>query len=177
MHYRIRSTALAALIMGAAACGGDKEKGTEAKAAPPPVSPDDYRKKQQAYAESVFTATGSARDVATKLGKGVDVGSIRMRDTVATLAVKSDCLSQGRQADPYLAGTVTFKLFMSVAGSTSIVVLRDESKWTSQAGNVVNACLDLAAKNWKLNESFGKQGDYVTQIQFKSDAPPPAEKK
>ena len=54
---------------------------------------------------------------------------------------------------------------MSVVGSN--VVRVQESQWTSQAGNIVDSCLNLASKDWKFDSSFGKTAAYITQVQFK----------
>ena len=112
-----------------------------------------------------MSATTTAKQVVDKLGKGYAVGSTRLRDSLATLSTKSDCFGQGRKTDPYLAGTVSFFVFMSVVGSN--VVRVQESQWTSQAGNIVDSCLNLASKDWKFDSSFGKTAAYITQVQFK----------
>ncbi|MBM4194122.1 MAG: hypothetical protein FJ202_07065 [Gemmatimonadetes bacterium] len=154
----------ALLIAGLAACGGDS-KPADPAANKPTVSPDDFRKAQQAYADSVLNQAVTASSVVQKLGAGYEVGSVRLRDTLAALAGKTECFLNGRQADPYLAGTVTFFTFMSVVGTNVIRV--QESQWTSQAGNIVNSCLNLAAAKWKLDATFGKPASYITQAQFK----------
>jgi hypothetical protein len=159
-------------LIAAAACGGDKgkdesnqpsAKGADAQA----LSPDDYRKKQAAYADSVLNQSAPAKALVEKLGKGYAVGETRLRDTVGMLAAdrKTDCFSVGRKTDPYLAGTVSFFVNISVVGSD--VVRVQESHWTSAAGNIVDACLNEAAKNWKFDATFGKPAAYIVQVQFK----------
>ena len=159
-------------LLTAAACGGDKSKddsnqpsakGADAQA----LSPDDYRKRQAAYADSVLNQSAPAKAVVEKLGKGYAVGDTRLRDTVATLAAdkKADCFAVGRKTDPYLAGTVSFFVNMSVVGSD--VVRVQQSDWTSAAGNIVDACLNEAAKAWKFDATFGKPAAYIIQVQFK----------
>lgn len=153
------------------ACG-DKQKdedtaGAQARIAATAISPEDYRKKQQAFADSVLNGTGSTKSLVEKLGKGYSVGSTRLRDTVAMLAgdKKEDCFGVGRKVDPYLAGTVSFWVNIGVIGSD--VVRVQESKWTSAAGNQVDACLNQAAKAWKFDPTFGKPAAYIVQVQFK----------
>ncbi|MBI3568630.1 MAG: hypothetical protein HY084_10585 [Gemmatimonadetes bacterium] len=152
-------------MLALAACGGDKKKEAEDAAATKQVSPDEYRKKQQAFADSVINAASSSKAVVEKLGKGYEVGGVRMRDTVSTLAAKTTCFQNGRNADPYLAGTVSFFAHMNVTGSDVIYV--QESKWTSQAGNIVDACLNEASRQWKLDGTFGAPNAYIVQVQFK----------
>jgi hypothetical protein len=163
---RVRSFFVATAVI-TAACGGDSpDKAPPAAAGPAAtVSPDDYRKAQQAYADSLLNATGSAADIVKKMGAEYAVGSTRLRDSLATLSTKTGCFMKGRESDPYLAGTVSYFVFMSVVGSN--VVRVQESQWTSAAGNIVDSCLNLAAKDWKFDVSFGKQGSYITQVQFK----------
>lgn len=162
----MKKTTLLALPFALAACGG--EKAPDAATAAPPVAaanPDDFRKAQKAYADSVLNATGSAKEIAKKLGDQYDVGSTRLRDSVAILATKADCLKEGRNADPYLAGTVTIMVNMGVIGSDIIRV--QESSWSSAAGQRVDGCLNLAAPKWKFDSSFGAPKSYLVQVQFK----------
>lgn len=162
---RFRLFAIATLLT--AACGGDSKEAAPpaAKAPDDAVSADAYRKAQQAYADSVLNATGSAADVAKKMGTGYAVGSVRLRDSLSVLSARTECFLKGRASDPYLAGTVSFFVFMSVIGSNAVQV--QESQWTSQAGNIVDSCLNLAAKDWKFDSSFGKPASYISQVQFK----------
>ena len=162
---RFRLFAVATLLT--AACGGDSKE-----AAPPAdkvpdaaVAADAYRKAQQAYADSVLNATSTAADVVKKLGKDYAVGSVRLRDSLAALSTRTECFLKGRESDPYLAGTVSFFVFMSVVGSN--VVRVHESQWTSAAGNIVDSCLNLASKDWKFDSSFGTPASYISQVQFK----------
>jgi hypothetical protein len=167
----LQRVTLFALVL-AAACGGDKSKddgnppstkAVEAQA----LSPDDYRKKQAAYADSVLNQSAPAKALVEKLGKGYAVGETRLRDTVAMLSAdkKADCFAVGRKTDPYLAGTVSFFVNISVVGSD--VVRVQSSQWTSAAGNIVDACLNEAAKGWKFDATFGKPAAYIVQVQFK----------
>ncbi len=172
MTARFRFALLASALLMAAACGGDAtdKKATAAGGQPTPMpgqTPDEYRKAQQRYADSVLNQTSSAAEVVKKLGGDYAVGSVRLRDTLALLAEKSGCFLEGRKTDPYLAGTVSFFVFMSVVGSTSVYVQENATKWTSQAGNIVNSCLNVAARNWKFDPSYGKPASYITQVQFK----------
>ena len=132
----------------------------------------DYRNRQQAFADSVLNASSTSKNVADKLGKGYAVGSARLRDTLALLVsgTKDECFRSGRNTDPYLAGTVSFFVNMGVIGSDIVRV--QESKWTSAAGNIVDACLNKAAQSWKFDGTFGKPAAYIVQVQFKLVPPP-----
>ncbi len=162
---------LACSLFALAACGGDKTKddASTASANPDAVSPDQYRKRQQAFADSVLNAAKPASKVVEQLGKGYAVGPVALRDTIATLAEGSNCFKTGRNTDPYLAGTVSIFAHMAVIGVDLIQVQTSDTKWTSAAGDLVNACLDVAMKNWKLDPHFGKPAAYIVQVQFKSD--------
>lgn len=154
-------------LLALAACGRDQAKDAEQAAEKAKqVSPDEYRKKQLSFADSVLNAASPAKVVVEKLGKGYDIGPVRMRDTVAVLAsAQTQCFQNGKKADPYLAGTVSFFVHMNVTGSDVIHV--QESTWTSPAGNIVDACLNEATRPWKLDASFGKPATYIVQVQFK----------
>ena len=160
-------------VFALAACSsGDKVKDDDidkarVKATASPVSPDDYRLKQKRFADSVLNAASPTKAIAERLGQGYAVGSARLRDTVAVLSANkvADCFGIGRKTDPYLAGTVTFWVNISVIGSD--VVRVQESKWTSAAGNIVDACLNQLARGWKFDPTFGKPGAYLVQVQFK----------
>jgi hypothetical protein len=158
-------------LFAMAACGGDKTKDDAKSAAPDRTteSPDQYRKRQQAFADSVLGTTKPVAKVVAALGKGYAIGSVSLRDTIAALAQASNCFRTGRAADPYLAGTVSVFAHMSVVGVDLIQVQRSETKWTSPAGDLVNACIDTEAKKWKLDMTFGKPASYIVQVQFKSD--------
>jgi hypothetical protein len=163
---------LSCSLLVLAACGGDKAK-DDANAATTDrtaVSPDQYRKRQQAFADSVLNTSKPVAKVVEALGKGYAVGSVSLRDTIASLAQTSNCFKTGRTSDPYLAGTVSIFAHMSVIGVDLIQVQRTGTTWTSPAGDLVNACLDTEAKKWKLDMSFGKPASYIVQVQFKSDS-------
>ena len=165
--------AVAAITTASACSKKDKSKDDDATTTTANAEPDenkaalDYRKRQQGFADSVLNASSSSKTVAEKLGKGYGVGSTRLRDTLALLvsANKDDCFKAGRNTDPYLAGTVSFFVNMSVIGSD--IVRIQESKWTSAAGNIVDACLNKAAQSWKFDGTFGKPAAYIVQVQFK----------
>ena len=167
MRYRALTIVFA---LAAAACGGDSKDAPSlaASGAPSPtLSPDAYRKAQQQYADSVLNVTQNSAAIVKRLGKEYQVGSVRLRDSIAALSAKTGCFANGRSSDPYLAGTVSFYLFMSVVGSNVVRVQEDATQWTSQAGNIVNSCLNIAAKDWKFDSSFGTPAAYITQVQFK----------
>jgi hypothetical protein len=157
--------ALLLSLLALVACGGDKKKDVEDENAKA-VSPVEYKKKQVAFADSVLNASSSAKAVVEKMGKGYEVGQVRLRDTLAVLAgSKTQCFANGRKADPYLAGTVSFFIHMNITGSDVIHV--QESKWTTTAGNIVDACLNEASRAWKLDGTFGAPNSYIVQVQFK----------
>ena len=101
------------------------------------------------------------------MGKEFEVGSVQLRDSLGVLAGKTGCYLKGRESDPYLAGTVSFYVFMSVVGTNIIRVQEDATTWTSAAGNLVNSCINVAAREWSFEVSFGKPAQYITQVQFK----------
>lgn len=153
-------------LLATAACAKDKGKDDEEKT-PVNQTPEQYRVRQQAFADSVLNASSSAKSVVDKLGKGYAIGSVTMRDTVAFLAsdTTAKCFKVGRSTDPYLAGTVSFWVNMNVTGSDVIRV--QKSEWTSTAGNIVDACLNQLAKKWKFDSNLGKPAAYIVQVQFK----------
>ena len=169
---RVMLLSFVAIAALASACSKkDKTKDDDAQATAGVTDENksalDYRKRQQGYADSVLNASSSSKTVAEKLGKGYGVGSTRLRDTLALLVVanKDECFKAGRNTDPYLAGTVSFFVNMGVIGSDLVRV--QESKWTSAAGNIVDACLNKAAQSWKFDGTFGKPAAYIVQVQFK----------
>jgi hypothetical protein len=153
------------------ACGGDKTKDDVAAKSENPnaISPDEYRKRQQAFADSVLGTTKPVGKVVEQLGKGYAIGPVALRDTIASLAQNTNCFATGRNTDPYLAGTVSIFAHMAVIGVDLIQVQASDTKWTSAAGELVNACLNTEMKNWKLDMRYGKPAAYIVQVQFKSD--------
>lgn len=169
---KLTRVAIVTLLAVAACNSGDKKEPlsdgeVQLKISTTALSPDDYRKKQEAFADSVLNTTSSSKDLVDKLGKAYAVGGTRLRDTVAMLASekKADCFGVGRKIDPYLAGTVSFWVNMNRIGSD--VVRVQESKWTTPAGNTVDACLNQAAKDWKFDTTFGAPAAYIVQVRFK----------
>ena len=162
---------LIASLFVLAACG-DKSKDDAGSSPPVPAaaeSPDQYRKRQQAFADSVINAAKPVTKVVEQLGKGYAVGPVALRDTLASLAQNTNCFKTGRNTDPYLAGTVSIFAHMAAIGVDLIQVQRSDTKWTSAAGELVNACLESEMKNWKLDMRYGKPAAYIVQVQFKSD--------
>lgn len=126
----------------------------------------DYRKRQAAFADSVLGTAKGVAELAKVYGKDVQVGSVRLRDSLMKyVAATPQCFKNGRDADPYLAGTVTFYVHFSVVGSD--VVRVQKSEWTSQAGNISDKCFNDAAVKWKFPMGLSKQGQYLLQVQFK----------
>lgn len=127
---------------------------------------EEYKKRQAAFADSVLGNARGVTEVAKSYGKGVEVGSVQMRDSLMKyVEATPQCFKNARDVDPYLAGTVTFYIHMSVVGSD--VVRVQTSEWTSQAGTMADKCLTEAATKWKFPMGMAKQGQYVLQVQFK----------
>ena len=167
-----RTIAIAALAL--AACSGEKVQPADSNAAEAALTPAEkeartvaeYKKRQAAFADSVLNTVTPTTKVVEKLGKGYAVGTLAMRDSlVAFVGRTPQCYRDGKGVDPYLAGTVTFAIHLSVIGSDIIRV--QESQWTSQAGNISDKCFNDAARQWKLPMGMAKQGWYVLQVQFK----------
>ena len=159
---------LAVLLVGA--CRKDKaadEDEAKAKQVDPAVIVAEYKKQQAAFADSVLQTAPSPKKVVAALGNKYEVGSVRLRDTVAVLAgdPKLGCFDKGKHVDPYLAGTVSFWINMSVVGSD--VVRVQESTWTTKAGDLVVSCLNDASKGWKFSTAFGAPNAYIVQVQFR----------
>ena len=84
MHQRT-ALFLTVSALTLAACGGDSKDKANADIRNNPnaaVSPDDYRKAQRAYADSVLNASKTSKDVVQKLGKDYAVGNVRLRDSL-----------------------------------------------------------------------------------------------
>jgi hypothetical protein len=133
------------------------------------LSPDQYRQRQQVIADSVLDAARPVEKVVEQLGTGYAVGSERLRDTVTTLAENTDCYSNGRNTDPYLAGVVNIVARMTAAGTDLVRVQTANTRWTSAAGDLVNACLNSEMKKWKLDARYGAPAGYIVQVRFESD--------
>lgn len=173
LHRLTPLTLLAALSL--AACSGEKVKPDDAAGADSTaLTPEQreakeaevYRKTQEAFADSVLKSSSNARQVAEKLGKAYAVGSIQLRDSLLKYVEKTpQCFKDAKDVDPYLAGTVTFYIHMSVVGSD--VVRVQESQWTSQAGNFADKCFNEQARAWKFPMGSSKPGNFLLQVQFK----------
>lgn len=170
--FRLTTLSLLATF-ALAACRGDKVQpdgeGADASLTPEQreaKSVAEYQKRQASFADSVLGNARSVTDVAKSYGKGVEVGNVQMRDSLMKFVEATpQCFKNARDVDPYLAGTVTFYIHMSVVGSD--VVRVQTSEWTSQAGNMADKCLTEAATKWKFPMGMAKQGQYVLQVQFK----------
>jgi hypothetical protein len=160
--------ALLCSLLAVAACAADRSRDSVANAATA-MSPAEYHRRQQAFADSVLRAAKPARATVEQLGEGYAEGSAALRDTITALALHSDCFQNGRRNDPYLAGAVNVVVNMARAGADRVQV--QESKWTSKAGDMVNVCLNQAMKGWKLRRvaKFGEPAGYIVQVQFRSD--------
>jgi hypothetical protein len=155
-----------------AACGRDRPNdtadprdGTSAA-----ISPDQYRERQQALADSVLAAARPVEKVVEELGDAYSVSPAPLRDTIVALTDRTTCFEAGRSSDPYLAGTVNIIARMTPAGSDLVRVLAANTRWTSAAGDVVNACLNSEMKKWKLGARYGAPGGYITQVKFSGTA-------
>ncbi len=168
-----RLTTLSLVALLATACRGDKVQ-PDGAAADSSLTEEqkavkgaeEYRQKQAAFADSVLGHARSATEVAESYGKGVQVGTVQMRDSLLKFVQATpQCFKNGRDVDPYLAGTATFYIHMSVVGSD--VVRLQKGEWTSQAGMIVEKCFNDVAPKWKFPMGMAKQGQYVLQVQFK----------
>ena len=152
-----------------AACGREDDASASEvptrKAAAARMTKEAYTTSRRVYADSVLRAAKSAPEVAREIGQEVHVAPARMTDSLTALSGSTDCFVVGRNVDPYLAGTVNFAVYMSAIGSSLIQV--NQSNWTSAAGNVVNACLNLRAKEWYFGPRDGPWGIVVGQVRFK----------
>jgi hypothetical protein len=158
-------------LLTIAACGRDRPS----EAADPPgassaaISPDQYRARQKAIADSVLAEARPVEQVVEQLGEPYTVGSDALRDTLTTLAENTNCFEAGRNTDPYLAGTVNIMARMTPDGTDLVRVLAANTRWTSAAGDLVNACLNTEMKKWKLAARYGAPAGYVVQVQFRVD--------
>jgi hypothetical protein len=134
-----------ALGIAIAGCGPETDAGAVETARRPaePMTRAAYAEERARVADSVIAATGTPEQLVRELGTGYQVGSSDLADSLSFLVRSGDCYDAGRRTDEYLAGAVTF-----VVDSAGPQIAR--TRWTSAAGNVVAACLGLAAKEWKL---------------------------
>jgi hypothetical protein len=162
-----RFPVVVALCGVVAACGSERHAAAEEASERPParVTREEYGKSRAVYADSVLRTAKPASEVVKDFGAEYLEATPRMVDSLTTLSSLTDCFETGRRLDPYLAGTVSYSVYMSSVGSTLIQI--QQSKWTSLAGNVVNACLNLAAREWAFGTEFGRAGRQVAQVQFK----------
>jgi hypothetical protein len=154
-----------------AACRGDSanDEGDSKHASASALSPDQYRQRQQVIADSVLGAARPVEKIVEQLGTGYAVGSEGLRDTVTALTENTDCFSNGRNTDPYLAGVVNIVARMTAAGTDLVRVQAATTRWTSAAGDLVNACLNSAMKKWRLGARYGTPAGYIVQVRFKPD--------
>jgi hypothetical protein len=170
---KLTRTALLA-VLALAACSRDKVQPADSAAAEATLTPEqeeaksaaEYKKRQAAFTDSVLHTVTPTTKLVKKYGEEFAVGSLKMRDSLLTFIAKTpQCYKDGKALDPYLAGTATFYIHMSVVGSDVIRV--QESQWTSQAGNITDKCFNDAARQWKLGMGLAKQGKYLLQVQFR----------
>jgi hypothetical protein len=160
---RPRPLLIAALVLLLSGCG----PGTEADAKEPEVTRmtrEAYGKSREVHADSVLNAARPVSEIVKDLGADYLEASTKMIDSLSVLSARTDCFATGRSIDPYLAGTVSYSVYMSKIGSTLIQI--ELSKWSSLAGNVVHSCLNLAAKAWHFGPEFGTRGRQVAQVKF-----------
>jgi hypothetical protein len=162
------------VVLALAACSGEKVQPADTGAADAHLTREqqeaksiaDYKKRQAAFADSVLQTVTPTAKIVEKLGKQYAVGNVKMRDALLAYVGKTpQCYRDGKGVDPYLAGTVSFYIHMSVVGSD--VVRVQESQWTSPAGNITDKCFNDAARQWKFEMGIAKQGHYILQVQFK----------
>jgi len=161
-------------MLAVAACSREKVQPADDASANAALDPEQreakqaeaFRAKQQAFADSVLGNSASTKQVVAKLGKEYAVGNIQLRDSLVKWVERTpQCFKDAKAVDPYLAGTVTFRIHMSVAGSDNVRV--QESTWTSQAGTIADKCFNDQAVKWKFPMGMAKQGMYLLQVQFK----------
>jgi hypothetical protein len=133
------------------------------------ISPDQYRARQHAIADSLLAAARPVDKVVEQLGQSYAVGPDALRDTIVALAEKSSCFAAGRTTDPYLAGAVNIMARMTTTGTDLVRVLVSNTRWTSAAGDLVNACLNTEMKKWKLAAKYGPPAGYIVQVRFSPD--------
>lgn len=130
------------------------------------LSPDQYRQRQQAIADSLLASARPVEKIVEELGESYSVPPGAMRDTIVALAQGTNCFEAGRNTDPYLAGIVNIMARMTPAGTDLVRVLVANTRWTSAAGDLVNACLNTEMRRWKLDARYGRPAGYVVQVRF-----------
>jgi hypothetical protein len=162
---------LACSLLLLAACRGDNanDEADPKRASSGALSPDQYRQRQQVIADSLLGAARPVEKIVEQLGTGYAVGSEGLRDTVTALTRNTDCFSNGRNTDPYLAGVVNIVARMTAAGTDLVRVQTTTTRWTSAAGDLVNACLNSAMRKWRLDARYGTPAGYIVQVRFKPD--------
>jgi len=158
-------------LVALAACGRERT----AEAADPPdgsvaISPDQYRERQHAIADSVLASALPVEKVVEQLGQQYTVGSDALRDTIVALTEHTACFAAGRNTDPYLAGAVNIMARMTPTGTDLVRVLSAHTRWTSPSGELVNACLNSEMRKWKLAARYGSPAAYVVQVRFAADS-------
>ena len=155
-------------VLVLAACGrdGQSEAADPPDRTPAALSPDQYRQRQQGIADSLLATARPVEKVVEALGQSYAVGPDALRDTIAALAQGTSCFETGRNTDPYLAGTVNIMARMTPDGTNLVRVLAANTRWTSAAGDLVDACLNTEMRRWKLDAHYGKPAGYVVQLQF-----------
>lgn len=170
-----RLTTLSLLtVLALAACSREKVQPADGASADSALSPEQreikkaeqYKVRQAAFADSVLKTSNSTKQIAAKLGDNYGVGTVQMRDSLVKWVERTPkCYKDAKGVDPYLAGTVTFRIHMSVVGSDNVRV--QESSWTSPAGSIADRCFNEEATKWKFPMGMGKPGYHLLQIQFK----------
>ena len=158
------------LLVVVTACGRERR----GESADPPdgttaLSPDQYRQRQQAIADSLLASARPVEKVVEELGQSYTVSPDAMRDTIVALAQGTNCFEAGRNTDPYLAGIVNIMARMTPAGTDLMRVLAANTRWTSAAGDLVNACLNTEMRRWKLDARYGRPAGYVVQVRFSAE--------
>lgn len=168
-HAALALLALATAVACADSAEDEETEDEQAAAAALALSNEDYAKRQQQFADSIIRSAATPEQLVDKLGKGYAVADIGLTDTVKTRLTGSDCFEKGREIDPYLGGSVSFMLHMSIVGVDAAYV--QDSKWSSPAGNVVNACLNAQAKGWKIGRSGPLNTAYIVRHDFPARPP------
>ncbi|MGH7656283.1 MAG: hypothetical protein ACREN6_16650 [Gemmatimonadaceae bacterium] len=156
------------LLVVVTACDHDRhgETADPPNGASTALSPDQYRQRQQAIADSLLASARPVEKIVDELGQTYAVSPDALRDTIVALAQGTSCFEAGRNTDPYLAGIVNIMARMTPAGTDMVRVLVTNTRWTSAAGDLVNACLNTEMRQWKLDARYGRPAGYVVQVRF-----------
>ena len=188
MKSVVRDLVLLPLLVVAAACPGDKKKGTaqipvdttnrvaaadtaaldttkttdlsSIKANLPKAAPDTFH-------EQKLKPSGRSEAAAATNASYPEAPTPLLDAVEREQSATRFCYTEfGQKADPSLRGNVAMVVTIANSGVTDARV--GDSKWTSSApGRAVNRCLDQKAKEaWNVAPGAVKPGRYVVQLSF-----------